>query len=94
MAVLAEIEIQQRLSELPGWSFRQNAIEQVFEFKDFISGMEFVNRVAEAAEQANHHPDIDIRYNKVKMSLTSHDAGGVTNRDLRMARKIAELVKR
>jgi 4a-hydroxytetrahydrobiopterin dehydratase len=54
--------------------------------------MKFVNKVAEAAEQANHHPDIDIRYNKVRMLLTSHDSGGVTARDLRMAKQITEIV--
>lgn len=53
--------------------------------------MEFVNAVARLAEQANHHPDIDIRYNKVRMSLTSHDSGGVTARDLRMAKQISEI---
>jgi 4a-hydroxytetrahydrobiopterin dehydratase len=53
--------------------------------------MQFVNNVAETAESANHHPDIDIRYNKVTMALTSHDSGGVTNRDVKMAKKINEL---
>ena len=91
MAVLLEKEIQQCLSELPGWKYGNNSIEKLFEFKDFAAAMKFVNRVAEAAEQANHHPDIDIRYSKVRMSLTSHDSGGVTARDLRMAKQIAEI---
>ncbi|HEX7961769.1 MAG TPA: 4a-hydroxytetrahydrobiopterin dehydratase [Terriglobales bacterium] len=92
MAVLAEKELRQRLSELPGWSYGNNAIEKVFEFKDFAAAMKFVNKVAAAAEQANHHPDIDIRYNKVRMLLTSHDSGGVTARDLRMAKQITDIV--
>lgn len=91
MAVLAEKDVRQRLSELPGWKYGENAIERLFEFTDFAEAMKFVNRVAEAAEQANHHPDIDIRYNKVRMSLTSHDSGGVTARDLRMAKQISDL---
>jgi 4a-hydroxytetrahydrobiopterin dehydratase len=89
--VLTEKEVRQRLSALPGWSYLNNSIERQFEFQDFKTAMKFVNRVAEAAEKANHHPDIDIRYNKVKMSLTSHDSGGVTARDLQLAQKIAEI---
>ena len=91
MAVLTEKDVRQRLSELPGWSYGNNSIERLFEFKDFAAAMKFVNKVAEAAEQANHHPDIDIRYNKVRMSLTSHDSGGVTARDLRMAKQISDI---
>jgi 4a-hydroxytetrahydrobiopterin dehydratase len=91
MAVLSQKEVQQRLSELPGWIFLDNSIERQFEFPDFGAAMKFVNRVAEAAEEANHHPDIDIRYNKVMMSLTSHDSGGVTARDLRLAKLIADI---
>ena len=91
MAVLSEQEVQQRLSELPGWNYGNNSIERLFEFNDFAEAMEFVNDVAKAAERANHHPDIDIRYNKVRMSLTSHDSGGVTARDLRMAKEITEI---
>lgn len=91
MAVLSEAEIQSSLQKLSGWKYRDKAIRRVYEFPDFSQAMKFVNKVAEAAEQANHHPDIDIRYNKVTMSLTSHDSGGVTNRDLKMAGRIAEI---
>ncbi len=91
MAVLSEAEIQSSLQKLSGWKYRDKAIQRVYEFPDFSQAMKFVNKVAEAAEQANHHPDIDIRYNKVTMSLTSHDSGGVTNRDLKMAGRIAEI---
>lgn len=85
MAVLTEAEIQQQLSSLHGWQRSGPAIQRVFRFPDFKAAMQFVNRVADAAEQANHHPDIDIRYNTVTMSLVSHDSGGVTQRDVRMA---------
>jgi 4a-hydroxytetrahydrobiopterin dehydratase len=66
MPVLTEREIRESLSGLPGWSYLHNSIERQFEFPDFTAAMKFVNRVAEAAEEVNHHPDIDIRYNKVK----------------------------
>jgi 4a-hydroxytetrahydrobiopterin dehydratase len=85
MAVLTDAEIQQQLSSLQGWQKNGTAIQRVFRFPDFKAAMQFVNRVADAAEKANHHPDIDIRYNTVTMSLVSHDSGGVTQRDVRMA---------
>jgi 4a-hydroxytetrahydrobiopterin dehydratase len=91
MAVLTDAEIQQALGKLPGWSRHGIAIQRVFEFPDFKSAMVFVNKIADAAEQANHHPDIDIRYNKVTMALVSHDSGGVTGRDVRMAEKINQI---
>jgi 4a-hydroxytetrahydrobiopterin dehydratase len=85
MAVLTDTEIQQALGSLPGWQRNGLAIQRVFRFPDFKAAMQFVNKVADAAEQANHHPDIDIRYNTVTMALVSHDSGGVTQRDVRMA---------
>jgi 4a-hydroxytetrahydrobiopterin dehydratase len=89
--VLNGAELQQALDAVAGWSVLGNAIERVFEFPNFVEAMGFVNRIAEAAEAVNHHPDITINYNKVKLSLTSHDSGGITQRDLRMAGKINEL---
>ena len=91
MAVLTDSEIQQALGTLKGWQRQGKAIERIFEFPDFKAAMQFVNKIANAAEQANHHPDIDIRYNKVTMALVSHDAGGVTQRDVKMARRINEI---
>lgn len=91
MAVLTDSEIQKALGSLPGWKRNGTAIQRIFEFPDFKAAMQFVNRVADAAEQANHHPDIDIRYNKVTMALVSHDSGGVTQRDVRMAEKINQI---
>ncbi|MCU1285631.1 MAG: pterin-4-alpha-carbinolamine dehydratase [Acidobacteriales bacterium] len=88
--VLTDQEVDSALKELPGWKRSGRAIERRYEFPDFAKAMEFVNNVAEAAEKADHHPDIDIRYNKVLMALTSHDSGGVTNRDLKMAKRINE----
>jgi 4a-hydroxytetrahydrobiopterin dehydratase len=89
--VLNGAELQQAVEGLAGWSAHGKSIERVFQFSNFVQAMEFVNRIAEAAEAVNHHPDITINYNQVKLSLTSHDSGGVTQRDLRMAGKINEL---
>jgi 4a-hydroxytetrahydrobiopterin dehydratase len=63
----------------------------VFQFENFVEAMKFVNRIAAAAEAANHHPDIAISYNKVTLALVSHDSGGVTQRDIRMAGTINEV---
>ena len=89
--VLSDAEVQQALHQLPGWKQNGKAIERVFQFPNFVKAMEFVNHIAEAAEAVNHHPDILINYNKVTLSLVSHDSGGVTQRDVRMAGKINEL---
>lgn len=91
MAVLTDSEVQQALASLSGWQRNGKAIQRIFEFPDFKAAMEFVNKIADAAEQANHHPDIDIRYNKVTMALISHDSGGVTQRDVRMAERINQI---
>ena len=91
MAVLADAEIKQALNGLKGWQQSGEAIQRIFQFPDFKLAMQFVNKVADAAEQANHHPDIDIRYNKVTLSLVSHDSGGVTQRDVRMAERINQI---
>jgi 4a-hydroxytetrahydrobiopterin dehydratase len=91
MAVLTDPEIKQSLGKLKGWKQSGTAIQRVFEFRDFKMAMQFVNRIADAAEQANHHPDIDIRYNKVTMALVSHDAGGVTEKDVAMAERINQI---
>jgi 4a-hydroxytetrahydrobiopterin dehydratase len=85
MAVLTDAEIQKALGSLNGWERNGIAIQRIFRFADFKEAMKFVNKIADAAEQANHHPDIDIRYNTVTMALVSHDSGGVTQRDVRMA---------
>jgi 4a-hydroxytetrahydrobiopterin dehydratase len=91
MAVLTEPEIRQSLGKLSGWHKNGEAIQRTFEFPDFKAAMQFVNKIGDAAEQAGHHPDIDIRYNKVTMALVSHDAGGVTEKDVRMAERINQI---
>ena len=90
-AVLSEAEVRQSLQQLPGWKQNGKAIERVFQFENFVKAMDFVNQIAEAAEAVNHHPDILVNYNKVTLALVSHDSGGVTQRDIKMAGRINEL---
>jgi len=90
-AVLNPAEIAAALQDLPGWASCDNSIERAFQFRDFLGAMVFVNKIAATAEAANHHPDILINYNKVTFTLVSHDSGGVTQRDIRMAGKINEV---
>jgi 4a-hydroxytetrahydrobiopterin dehydratase len=88
MNLLREPEIQERLSRVPGWERRGQAIRRTWAFADFRAAMAFVNRVADLAEAADHHPDIDIRYSKVTLVLSTHDAGGLTARDFALAESI------
>ncbi len=88
---LSDIEIQRRLGSLPGWSRKGDVLTKIFQFRDFTGSMELVNNIARVAERANHHPDIDIRYNKVIIALTTHDAGGITKKDLDLATEIEAL---
>lgn len=88
MALLNDQQVMHELEQLNGWKLAGKAIERDYEFPDFSAALDFVNRVAALAESANHHPDIDIRYNKVKLALTSHDSGGITSRDVKMAKTI------
>jgi 4a-hydroxytetrahydrobiopterin dehydratase len=87
---LSDIDIQRSLSALTGWSRRGDALVKTFTFQRFADGIAFVGRVAKAADEMDHHPDIDIRYTKVTMSLSTHDAGGITDWDLRLAAQIEE----
>ena len=86
--VLSDIAIQRELGSLTGWSRRGEVLTRTYQFRNFTQAMEFVNRVAGLAESANHHPDIDIRYSKVTLTLSTHDAGGITSNDVALARSI------
>lgn len=85
---LSDISIQRELGNLPGWSRRGEVITKTFQFPDFLTGIDFVAEVAKAADAADHHPDIDIRFTKIICSLSTHSAGGITQNDLDMAKKI------
>jgi 4a-hydroxytetrahydrobiopterin dehydratase len=91
MSLLSPEMVQEGLRSLPRWKLEGKEIVRHYEFPDFAAAMVFVNQVAEKAETAGHHPDIDIRYNKVRLALVSHDKGGLTKRDLTMAEKIDSL---
>lgn len=88
MAALSKTDIQQKLKGMLEWSHAGKAIQKRYKFKSFMSAIAFVNRIAEAAEQAGHHPDITINYNAVLISLSTHSEGGVTDKDFDLARKI------
>ncbi len=92
MPLLSPSVVTEKLASLPDWRLAGNVIERTLTFPGFPAAIDFVNRVAEAAEKANHHPDIDIRWNKVRLALSSHDAGGLTERDFRLAAVIDSLV--
>jgi len=89
--VLNEVEIRQRLAELPEWMTNGSQIIKTFEFADFIKAIDFVNRLVEPAEKAGHHPDISISYNKVTIHLTTHDQGGITQKDFDLAKELESL---
>ena len=88
MPVLSDAEITQALRQLPGWERAGNAITKEFTFDDFMGSVGFVNRVAEPAEEMNHHPDLAISWNRVTVSLSTHSQGGVTDNDLRLATEV------
>ena len=88
MPKLSEREIEQAVGSLAGWAYEDGALRRQFSFPGFADAMAFVNRVAELAERANHHPDITINYNRVGIALSTHDAGGVTEKDVDLARQI------
>jgi 4a-hydroxytetrahydrobiopterin dehydratase len=85
---LSDLEIQRALGRLAGWARRGDTLMKTYTFGTFADGIAFVNRVAKAADAANHHPDIDIRYTKITCILSTHDAGGVTDADLKLADEI------
>lgn len=89
MPVLSRDAIENRLSDLSGWNYKEDQIGKEFEFSNFTEALNFVNKVGAAAEDMNHHPDIFIHsWNKVKISVTTHSEGGVTEKDFILARKV------
>ena len=85
---LSDLEIRRALGSLPGWTRKGDALNKTYSFARFADGIRFVDQVAALADSMNHHPDIDIRYTNVTFSLSSHDAGGITQRDLDLAKGI------
>ena len=91
--LLSSGQISAQHEQLPRWSRRGKRLSRTFVFDDFMQGIRFLNQVARIAEGMNHHPDISIRYNRVGLSLTTHDEGGLTIKDFNLARKINRLVR-
>ena len=91
MKKLSAPEIKTALATVPDWKKKGATIVRTYQFKDFPAAIKFVNAVAKLAEQAWHHPDIDIRWNKVTIALTTHDAGGLTQKDFDLARQFDRL---
>lgn len=85
MPVMTEEQIQNELKSRTEWSEMNGAIQRTYQFRDFVGAVDFVNKIADLAEAADHHPDILIRYNKVTLTLSTHDAGGVTEKDFALA---------
>lgn len=90
MALLNDGEIQEKLKDLEGWTREGDEIVKHYEFDGFLDAIAFVQKVAERAESADHHPDIDIRYSKVKLALSTHSEGGITNKDIQGAKSFDE----
>lgn len=89
--LLNSTEAQERIGQLPDWTLDGKEIKCVRKFKDFVEAINFVNHLVEPAEAAGHHPDLSISYNKVTVVLTSHDAGGLTEKDFEMAQVISQI---
>jgi len=96
-AVMADLikaaDLKDRMKKIPEWELEKKHIERTFEFDDFADAIDFVNAVAEVAEDEEHHPDIDIRYNKVHLVLSTHSKGGLTELDFGLAERIDTLAE-
>jgi 4a-hydroxytetrahydrobiopterin dehydratase len=93
MSKLSELEIREAIHELPGWVDQDGKLTKTFTHSSFPEAIVFVNAVAHIAELANHHPDIDVRYSNITLSLVTHDEGGITPRDVALARQV-EAIRR
>lgn len=92
MAVLSDNDVDAALTELAGWERADKALRRAVKFPAFLDGIDAVRRIAERAEAADHHPDIDIRWRTVTFVLSTHSEGGITEKDLALAREIDQIV--
>ena len=88
MAKLSAAQITEKLKALPGWELKGDTIAKQYTFKEFMGGIRFINRIAEIAEQMDHHPDIAVNYKRVTFTLSTHDQGGITEKDTKLAEAI------
>ncbi len=91
MSALSKTEIQEKLKVMPHWSHVGKSIQKKYTFKAFVPAMAFVNKVADAAEKAGHHPDITVNYSIVGITLSTHSEGGITQKDFDLARQIDQI---
>jgi 4a-hydroxytetrahydrobiopterin dehydratase len=90
--LLEDDDLTAALKKCPEWEYEKNAITRTVEFEEFMDAIDFVNDLAEIAEEAQHHPDISIKHTKVKLKLTTQDAGGLTELDIELAHRVDNLV--
>lgn len=90
-SLLSDTEIQEGVKQLKGWTLDGKKLRLTRTFKDFVEAIAFVNKLVEPAQAAGHHPDLEISYNKVTITLTTHDAGGLTAKDTDLAQVISQL---
>jgi 4a-hydroxytetrahydrobiopterin dehydratase len=89
--LLPDLDIQRSLGKLPGWARRGTVLTKSYKFATFRAGIDFVNRAAAVADRMDHHPDIDIRFTKITCTLSTHDAGGITQKDLTLAAELDQV---
>jgi 4a-hydroxytetrahydrobiopterin dehydratase len=91
MPALTREQVSLKLKTIPEWSVKAQILSRTFKFEEFLMSIAFVRRVAKRAEKNQHHPDIDIRYDKVTLALTTHDEGGLTEKDFTLAEQCDEI---
>ena len=91
MPLLSDEQVRAGLDRLEGWERAGDAIRRTFRFRDFVGSIDFVNRLVGPAEEMNHHPDLEISWNRVTVSLSTHSQGGITANDLELAERIQAL---
>lgn len=94
MAKLTPAEVRRAMKGVPGWKKQGAVLRRTYGFKDFVAAIRFVEKVARLAEKAWHHPDIDIRWNRVELALTTHDEGGLTEKDFALAKQFDAAARR
>jgi len=92
-ALIAKTDINTMMKRIPEWETDKQSIERTFEFDDFNQAIDFVNAVAEISDEEDHHPDIDVRWNRVRLVLSTHSEGGLTDLDFRLAEKLDTLAE-
>jgi 4a-hydroxytetrahydrobiopterin dehydratase len=93
MAKLSSKQISEKLRSLKGWKLKGDAIAKLFKFEEFPDGIRFVDRIAEIAQRMDHHPDININYTRITFSCSTHDQGGITEKDFKLATEIEKAFK-